>query len=102
MFSQLRVWACSASRTARPGGLLLRLYRTVLVLKVRDSRIVDRLRLFEMTGSGIVVDDTADRAEAILSEAVGQAGWGGPPHPDATTRIRAHRGPSRGKDPRRR
>jgi|ERR1700733_13034356 hypothetical protein len=102
MFSQLRVWACSVSRTVRPGGLLLRLYRTVLVLKVRDSRIVDRLRLFEMTGSGIVVDDTPDRAEAILSEAVGQAGWGGrltrtrPPGSAPTGAL------SRGKDPRRR
>jgi circadian clock protein KaiC len=53
-----------------------RLYRTVSVLKVRDSRIDDRLRLFEITGGGIVVDDTPDRAEAILAEAAGPSPQG--------------------------
>lgn len=51
-----------------------KLYRTVSVLKVRDSRIDDRLRLFEITGGGIVVDDTPDRAEEILLEVEGRAG----------------------------
>ena len=49
------------------------LYRTVSALKARDSRIDDRLRLFEITGSGIVVDDAPDRAEAIFAEAAGRA-----------------------------
>jgi circadian clock protein KaiC len=60
-----------------------RLYRTVSVLKARDSRIDDRLRLFEITENGIVVDDASDRAEAILAEAAGQVGLG-PLRPDAT------------------
>jgi circadian clock protein KaiC len=61
-----------------------RLYRTLSVLKARDSRIDDRLRLFEMTSSGLVVDDSPDRAEAILVEVAGQAGPG-PHRPVATT-----------------
>ena len=51
-----------------------KLYRMVLGLKVRDSRIDDRQRLFEITGSGIVVDDASNRAEAILAEAAGDVG----------------------------
>jgi circadian clock protein KaiC len=70
-----------------------RLYRTVLVLKMRDSRIDDRLRLFEMTSSGILVDDAPDRAEAILAEALGQAGGSAPLHPDATARDPSPQGP---------
>jgi circadian clock protein KaiC len=53
-----------------------RLYRTVSVLKVRDSRIDDRLRLFEISDGGIVVDETPDRAEDVLIEIAGGAAQG--------------------------
>ncbi len=52
------------------------LHRTVSITKVRDSRIDNRLRLFDITGHGLVVDDSADRAEAILADA-GQPGASG-------------------------
>jgi circadian clock protein KaiC len=61
-----------------------RLYRTLSVLKARDSHIDNRLRLFEMTSSGMAVDDSPDRAEAILVEVAGQPGQG-PHRPGATT-----------------
>lgn len=66
-----------------------RLYRTVSVLKARDSRIDDRLRLFEITGNGIVVDDAPDRAEAILAEVAGQIGLG-PLRSDVPTQDHPH------------
>jgi circadian clock protein KaiC len=48
----------------------------VSVLKVRDSRIDDRLRLFEISDGGIVVDETPDRAEDVLIEIAGGAAQG--------------------------
>ena len=52
--------------------LRTRLYRTVTVMKVRDSRIAPRMRAFEMTDRGIVVDDGPERADAVLAEAAGR------------------------------
>jgi circadian clock protein KaiC len=50
-----------------------RLYRTVSVFKVRDSRVDHQTRLFDITDRGFVVDDSGERAEAIFAEATGQA-----------------------------
>jgi circadian clock protein KaiC len=50
-----------------------RLYRTVSVFKVRDSRVDHQTRLFDITNRGLVVDDSGERAEAIFAEAMGQA-----------------------------
>jgi circadian clock protein KaiC len=61
-----------------------KLHRMASVLKARDSRIDDRLRLFEITDNGIVLDHTPARAEAILIEVAGQTGLGaatGDPQP---------------------
>ena len=44
-------------------------HRTVSAFKVRDSRIDDQARLFEITAQGIVVDASPDRAETIFVEA---------------------------------
>lgn len=54
-----------------------RLYRTVTVMKARDSRVDARMRAFEMTDRGIVVDDGPERAEAVLAGTAGLV----PPEP---------------------
>jgi circadian clock protein KaiC len=47
------------------------LYRVVSVLKLRDSAADHRLRVFDITGRGIVIDDDPARAEAVIAEATG-------------------------------
>jgi circadian clock protein KaiC len=49
-----------------------RFHRTISAFKIRDSRIDDGARLFEITQQGIVVDASPDRAEAIFVEAAAQ------------------------------
>ncbi|MFO1058374.1 MAG: ATPase domain-containing protein [Dongiaceae bacterium] len=52
------------------------LYRLVSVLKVRDSAADHRLRIFDITGRGIVVDPDPARAEAVVAALAGRA-WSG-------------------------
>ena len=47
-------------------------YRAISAFKARDSQIDDQARLFQMTGHGIVIDDSPDRAELIFAEATSQ------------------------------
>jgi circadian clock protein KaiC len=47
-------------------------YRAISAFKARDSQIDDQARLFQMTGHGIVIDDSPDRAESIFAEATSQ------------------------------
>ncbi|MDB5480634.1 MAG: Non-specific serine/threonine protein kinase [Caulobacteraceae bacterium] len=46
-------------------------YRVISVLKARDSRIDNSLRLFEITQGGIVIDASPEAAERILQDALG-------------------------------
>lgn len=61
----------------RYGELRSQLYRLVSVLKVRDSAVDHRVHVFDITGTGIVVDDDPAQADAILAAVTGQEGTAG-------------------------
>jgi circadian clock protein KaiC len=47
------------------------LHRVISILKLRDSGFDHGLREFDITDAGIVIDETPERAEAILAELAG-------------------------------